>query len=60
MDEFKFDKRVIRRNIENNKLSKEEYNKYLANLDDLTDSCTDITDKILGLEVEEEIDETDA
>ena len=54
MDDLILDKRIVRRNLDNSKISSTDYDNYLSKLPDLTEQCTDIMDSVLGIENQED------
>lgn len=50
-DYFLLDSRIIKRNIRDGKISREEYQKYIDSLSDLEGECDDISGEIYGDEI---------
>jgi hypothetical protein len=47
-NEFVLDNRIVSRNIRDGRLNRADYEKHLAALPDLADSCEDIGEEIYG------------
>ena len=54
MDPRVFDKRVVRRNLNNGRITKDEYDKYMSALPDMNDQAQPVTEKLFGNEEEED------
>ena len=54
MDPKLFDKRVVRRNIDKNLISRKDYDKWLAGLDDMEDECEPVEVSLFPSDEEEE------
>jgi hypothetical protein len=60
MDPRMIDKRVAKRNMDNGKISKEDYDKYLAALPDMAADAEPVKEKLFGdLDEEEETTENE-
>ena len=57
MDPRVFDKRVVRRNLNNGRITKDEYEKYMNALPDMNDQAEPVTEKLFGNEEEDDDDE---
>lgn len=47
-NEFLFDSRIAQRNIRDGRVKRDEFEKHMASLPDLSDKCDDIGEEIYG------------